>query len=238
QLFCVEDNNRPAVTQRPPIEIGDGWFALVDALCSTLQFIDPATKNIHVRTRSTCLRFRCWPTNQTTYGAIHTAQALSMRICEATGSVLPNLPDISQGKKGSPGSFIGDDVNTPSPALPPGLFILLDVGFRFISKRSALRSDFPTIEIETCHWDNARGLVLTPSTASIHAATIAQIERATMYRSRRGHKGRIDKHIEKMVARTNAAGVLINEISKRMDKTDGHLRTIDDFCCLMRTRDW
>lgn len=76
--------------RRPPLRCGDGWFALLDTLCWSLQ--NEATQNggprviaSEVREKFGGLRFGAGPANEHQRGMIQMAEAFSSRICEVCG---------------------------------------------------------------------------------------------------------------------------------------------------------
>ncbi|CAD6531771.1 hypothetical protein LMG27952_02620 [Paraburkholderia hiiakae] len=76
--------------RRPPLNCGDGWFDLLDKLCSSLH--NETTQNgalqviaSQVREKFGGLRFGAGPANERQRGMIDMAEAISSRICEVCG---------------------------------------------------------------------------------------------------------------------------------------------------------
>lgn len=73
------------------IEVGDGWFELIDALCARLQwatdhFDAPQVVATQVKEKLGQLRFYCHEASERQMGMIELATELSGRICDVCGS--------------------------------------------------------------------------------------------------------------------------------------------------------
>lgn len=87
------------------IECGDGWYWLIDKLCSNLQFnIDnnshtgtyPQIEAVQVKEKFGSLRFYVGPASSEQHAVIRFVESLSEEICENCGS----LEEVSQTKGG------------------------------------------------------------------------------------------------------------------------------------------
>lgn len=72
---------------------GDGWFALIDALCECLQFdIDhnggPQVVAVQVKEKLGSLRFYARPASERQRGMIDLAVAMSTRLCDVCGATV------------------------------------------------------------------------------------------------------------------------------------------------------
>lgn len=73
------------------IDCGDGWFGLLDALCTRLQFHTdhgdgPQVRVVQVKEKFGTLRFYVDDADRFQRGMIDLAQALSARTCEVCGA--------------------------------------------------------------------------------------------------------------------------------------------------------
>ena len=74
------------------IYCGDGWFTLIDTLCSSIQSYLNNNKNVEqvvveqIKEKFGDLRFYCEGGDETTFGMIWLAESMSMHICEACGN--------------------------------------------------------------------------------------------------------------------------------------------------------
>lgn len=75
-------------------ECGDGWFTLIDTLCSQIQWhldknAEPGTPQVvaqQVKEKFGGLRFYTWGGDQTTRAFQQFAEAMSIRTCEVCGN--------------------------------------------------------------------------------------------------------------------------------------------------------
>ena len=74
-------------------ECGDGWYILIDELCSEIERIidnDEVLKEdfivTQVKEKFGTLRFYCGPGSEAIYAVINLAESLSQHICESCGS--------------------------------------------------------------------------------------------------------------------------------------------------------
>lgn len=73
------------------LSINDGWFTLIDNLCSYLQFhIDhnhiPQVEAVQVKEKFGGLRFYVKEATDDQYAVIHFVESLSMKTCEVCGA--------------------------------------------------------------------------------------------------------------------------------------------------------
>jgi hypothetical protein len=83
------------------LEVGNGWFKLIDALCSCLQFDTdennyPQVEATQVKEKFGSLRFYTNGENDKQRGMISFAQSLSSIICETCGT----MEGVTQNEKG------------------------------------------------------------------------------------------------------------------------------------------
>jgi hypothetical protein len=85
------------------IEVGDGWYWLLDKLCASIQnYIDysitrpPQVKAVQVKEKFGGLRFYVNSADNYVYGIIHFAESLSYHICESCGTT----KNVSQNSSG------------------------------------------------------------------------------------------------------------------------------------------
>ena len=87
----VERNLPPDLTcMSRGIECGDGWYGLIDTLCSTLQWwvehCDmPPVRVTQVKEKLGSLRFRFKGGDDRTQGMVRMAEAISRKICNTCG---------------------------------------------------------------------------------------------------------------------------------------------------------
>jgi hypothetical protein len=91
KIFRQKDLSMKETCMCLGIETGDGWYNLIDNLCSFLQFnIDnnnyPQIEAVQVKEKYGTLRFYCNGGNDSQEGTISFAEYLSGFICERCGS--------------------------------------------------------------------------------------------------------------------------------------------------------
>ena len=74
------------------IETGDGWFELIDTLCTQLQWdanhdVSPQPVAIQVKEKFGSLRFRLRHPTERQHGMVMLALELSTRLCEVCGAL-------------------------------------------------------------------------------------------------------------------------------------------------------
>jgi hypothetical protein len=91
KIFRQKDLDMKSTCMCWGIEVGDGWYQLIDSLCSTIQNqcdnSGVQTEALQVKEKFGTLRFyiTCW--DDYIYGAIDMAEKMSSHICENCGAV-------------------------------------------------------------------------------------------------------------------------------------------------------
>lgn len=105
KIFRQKDLDMTQTAMCWGISCGDGWYWLIDKLCSNLQFNTdnnnrtgnyPQVEAVQVKEKFGGLRFYVDSASPEQYAVIHFAESLSEEICENCGS----LEEVSQTKSG------------------------------------------------------------------------------------------------------------------------------------------
>jgi len=91
----------PKILSNIYLEVGDGWYNLIDQLCETLQFDTdnnsyPQVVAVQIKEKFGSLRFYVESVNDQQFGAISFAEQLTKHICEECGT----MDNVSQNNDG------------------------------------------------------------------------------------------------------------------------------------------
>jgi len=92
KIFKQKDDDKRTTNMCWGIECGNGWYTLIDTLCSKLQWdIDnnkyPQIETVQVKEKYGGLRFYTNFSNENQEGSISFAESISYHICEQCGTI-------------------------------------------------------------------------------------------------------------------------------------------------------
>ena len=101
KIFRQKDLSMHETCMNWGICTGDGWYTIIDALCSSLQFnIDynkqPQIEAVQVKEKYSTLRFYVQGATAEQYAVISFVEAFSSKVCEECGT----MNNVTQNKDG------------------------------------------------------------------------------------------------------------------------------------------